>query len=42
MGLPGHPDGSGRRGMGLAESALHDEMGPLGRRTQTLHLVARG
>jgi hypothetical protein len=29
-------------GIGLAESALHDEKGPLGRSTQSLYVAARG
>jgi Thioesterase-like superfamily len=29
-------------GVGLAESALHDEKGPLGRSTQSLYVATRG
>lgn len=29
-------------GIGLAESALHDEKGPFGRSTQSLYVAARG
>ena len=52
VGLHRHPEGEwvcldarsmvDGAGIGLAESALHDEKGPLGRSTQTLYVAARG
>ncbi|WP_432028017.1 thioesterase family protein [Streptomyces sp. 1222.5] len=52
VGLHRHPEGEwvcldartmvDGAGIGLAESALHDEKGPLGRSTQSLYVAARG
>ncbi|MFI1760597.1 thioesterase family protein [Streptomyces sp. NPDC020800] len=52
VGLHRHPEGEwvcldarsmvDGAGIGLAESALHDEKGPLGRSTQTLYVASRG
>ncbi|WP_406004994.1 thioesterase family protein [Streptomyces sp. NBC_00637] len=52
VGLHRHPEGEwvcldartmvDGSGIGLAESALHDEKGPLGRSTQSLYVAARG